>query len=216
MKKGFTIAEILITMGIVAVIAAMTAPAVMNMLPNTSKIKYMNIYNAIITANETMLNDETLYKPEYYLTGNDSLIGEPKCIGLGCTAGTTYPDNSLNTATASAGAGKYGKVLAFIMGIDLDEVTGSGAQIKFTGKDGSDWQVNSTTSTEDSATILNVNITVDISGDKGKNCSYSSSCKNADQFKFKVDTYGAVTPDDDLGKKFLKNATDIHTKEQEE
>lgn len=218
MKKGFTIAELLITLGIVGVLAAMTAPVIMDMMPNDTKVRFMKAYNAIAVANDEMLDNSDLYKQTVYLTGSPDILGEPTCIGLGCVQQTTSMDPALNSATAYANSSKYAKILAYQFGIPLDDVTTSGSKSTFTAKDGSSWEITSTLSTENSAKILNSNIVVDIDGkDKGDNCNSStSSCKKPDQFKFKVDTYGAVSADDTLGKQFLKNAADVNSNSEED
>ena len=47
MKKGFTLAELLITMGIIGVIAAILAPAIGNLMPDSNKGKVLKVYNAL-------------------------------------------------------------------------------------------------------------------------------------------------------------------------
>ena len=59
MKKGFTLAEVLITLGIIGVVAALTAPALVQNTanaqvgPTLAKVK-----SSIETANEALLNDQ--------------------------------------------------------------------------------------------------------------------------------------------------------------
>lgn len=217
MKKGFTIAELLITLGIVGLLAAMTAPAVMNMMPNETKIKYMKAYNAIAVTNDEILNNSDLYYQTVYTEGSVSLLGEPTCMGLGCVQKTKSNDPDLNEATASENSSKYGKILAYQFGVPLDDVTITGNKCIFILKDGSQWEITANLKTEDNAKILNANIVVDLDGkDKGKNCySSSSSCKKPDKFKFKVDTYGAVSADDPLGEEFLKDASNVSSDDEE-
>ena len=52
---------------------------------------------------------------------------------------------------------------------------------------------------------------VDINGDKGVNCIYSSSCSKPDKFRFEVDDQGGVRPADALGIAFLQNPTDMRS-----
>ena len=44
-KSGFTMAELLITLTIIGVTAALVIPAVMKMSPDKYKVRVLNIYN---------------------------------------------------------------------------------------------------------------------------------------------------------------------------
>ena len=56
MKKfGFTLSELLITVGIVGVVAALTAPAVSNIMPDRNKMMFMKNYKELTTITEKLL-----------------------------------------------------------------------------------------------------------------------------------------------------------------
>lgn len=85
MKKfGFTLAELLITLTIVGISAALVAPAVSNIMPDANKAKVLKYNTLLNNALTTMFNDEK-YRP--YTKYNDS-TGETSlnCEGLACIA----------------------------------------------------------------------------------------------------------------------------------
>ena len=60
-KLGFTLSELLVAIGIVAVGAALVAPTVSNIVPDKNKIKVINYYNKINEINKKLLNDKNLF-----------------------------------------------------------------------------------------------------------------------------------------------------------
>lgn len=188
MKRGFTLAELLVSLGIIGVIAAMTIPMLAHIRPNDTKIKYMRVYNAINEITQAALDNSELYR--------SVLVGvEESCVGLNCTARPNIqPYKSMSGWNDNA---KYAIILAQNLNVDDSLSSFGSSSSTFYTNDGAKWIVTSSRE-----------ITVDIDGtDKGKNCTYGSSCKRPDIFKFSVDEYGAVTPKDNLGKVFIKNAS---------
>ena len=83
MKKfGFTLSEILITVGIVGVVAALTAPAVSNIMPDRNKMMFMKNYKELTTITEKLLQDPELYYTTYTLDADGKKV--PTCVGLSC------------------------------------------------------------------------------------------------------------------------------------
>ena len=78
MKKfGFTLSELLITVGIVGVVAALTAPAVSNIMPDKNKMMFMKNYKELTTITEKLLQDPELYYTTYTL---DIETGRKKAV----------------------------------------------------------------------------------------------------------------------------------------
>ena len=108
MKKfGFTIQELLITLGIIGIVAAMTAPVIVKIVPDDTKLKYLKTYNTLTTLTNDILGDNTLYWTQGYQAN-----GAPNCVGLACTSSapdqfraliTAHPEfqNTLNRTRAS-------------------------------------------------------------------------------------------------------------------
>ena len=64
-KKGFTLTEIIVAVGIVAVLAALMASTFNNAKPDKTKTMYLKGYDALTTAVGMMTNDSQLYKNHY-------------------------------------------------------------------------------------------------------------------------------------------------------
>ena len=81
-KTGFTIAELIVTLGIVGVVAALTAPAVTNLMPDQNKIRVIEYNTELTNAINDILSDESLFRQRTVIGAN----GEPElsCTGLAC------------------------------------------------------------------------------------------------------------------------------------
>ena len=77
-KKGFTLAEVLVSLSIVGVVAAISAPALSNMMPDKDKLVVLKAYKSLKDATQELMND-----PGYYINFSDN---NANCVGLACTA----------------------------------------------------------------------------------------------------------------------------------
>lgn len=103
MKKGFTLPEVLITLGIIGIIAAVTIPAVSRLRPNEVKVRYMKAYNALTTLIPQIMDNEEWYHDVNYVEDDQSrgiTVGDSDCIGLGCYAVEDIRPWSLENYTA--------------------------------------------------------------------------------------------------------------------
>lgn len=76
-KNGFTLAETLVTIGIIGIAATLVSPSLKNLLPNKEKIEFMECYKQITTILPTL---DTRPKDHVYNYG----VITPKCKGLKC------------------------------------------------------------------------------------------------------------------------------------
>ena len=96
-KTGFTLTELLITIAIIGVVAALSAPVVTNLTPDKNKMMFMKNYNEVVAITEKLLSDPELYQTQYAIaqTGGVDIDGDgtidfqegqkyPACIGLQC------------------------------------------------------------------------------------------------------------------------------------
>lgn len=63
MKKfGFTLMEIIVTIGIIGVVAAITAPTINNIMPDKNKIKVMKAYKTLSDINAEIMDDKEVWQ----------------------------------------------------------------------------------------------------------------------------------------------------------
>jgi len=64
-KNAFTLAEIVVTLGIIGIVTAMTAPSLMNLMPDKSKVEVLKVYK--------LINDATI-EPNIITINNITII----------------------------------------------------------------------------------------------------------------------------------------------
>ena len=135
-KRGFTLQELLITIGVIGIVAAICAPAVVNIVPDKTKTIYMKAYTTLSNLTNEILNDSTLYYTTYDASGN------PNCEGMRCSDnpfGAFY-----NSQDYYVGATKYPAILASKMNLiedepNYDNTSPTAAMVWFTTIDGVYW-----------------------------------------------------------------------------
>lgn len=216
-KQGFTLAEVLVALGIVGVCAALIAPAIVNIMPDKNKVKVIQYHAAITNATVELLNDDAIYYrkivyEENGTTEDGEIIKTPVIVEETITAedGTsrtvkTYKkscEGGLDCTEASegrycsgaSGNTKYQKCLFEKLGI-----TGG------TYKDGSNWSMENGDTYK-----ITIKVTPEGCGE------FSASCKKPNIFKFEVDNWGNVVPVDKLSKVYLKNPTRVNAQKDKE
>lgn len=83
MKKfGFTLAELLVSLTVIAIAATMMASLSGNLMPDKNKVKVLKFHSAISNALESMFNDENLYYPGQIIDENNEVVAS--CEGVEC------------------------------------------------------------------------------------------------------------------------------------
>ena len=217
MKKfGFTLSELLITVGIVGVVAALTAPAVSNIMPDRNKMMFMKNYKELTTITEKLLNDPTLYYTKYKL--DDDGRKNPTCIGLACWE---KPINEKYQDDKYKSAGKYMHLCIDFLG------KSSGNQYYFYTEDGTGWELPwMSRGAAGSAPWSLVGVSSDKRGQSlyftvyaknmGKSCYYGETdCKKPRKFWFKINDYGNLSPIDELSQAYLLNPNNMNNKKKD-
>ena len=200
MKKAYTLAEVLICVGIIGVLAAILLPLANKFKPDSNKAIYIKTYDAIVDIVKSMASNNNLYPivdsqynynkaPLYNLTqvkaGGNTYGGDkakfcqlfalnfPTVGDISCSSDViSYSESSFDTPTFKTSQG-----MSYIVSTDTDLTTTYQTDIYF-----------------------------DINGkEKGDNCIYDADkCKNPDRFKLIVTGDGHVIPADPMGIEYLK------------
>lgn len=181
-KKGFTLSEVIVAIGVIGVIAAITAPMLGSIIPDKDKVLVLKAYK---TLND--LNKELLDNHAYYWIPSDS-----DCVGFSCQQEPLAPDLKNK---GFSGAGKYPLLLAHHMSLD-----GAASATSFKTIDGITW----TFSGDFSSTTSLMTVKIDLKDD-ANSVEYSPGVKNPDTFSFEIDTRGFVYGKDALTKAYLAN-----------
>jgi prepilin-type N-terminal cleavage/methylation domain-containing protein len=210
-KGGFTLAEILVTLGIIAVLAAITMPLLGSITPDKKKvmvIKYQKVLSDLASEIATNLS--------YSWIPSDTQL---YCVGFGC-----YDEPPVLLGDSYTGVNKFRDILWTKLDgeKEADENyfnTTDGVRIKYTSKNPTlKMNIGGIASSSEiySHQFLDSIITIDVDGEnEGNNCVYSSSCKKPDQFKFWINTYGKVEANDPLTAAYIKNSSKLNDRKKD-
>lgn len=214
MKKAFTLAELLVTLGIIGVIAALVLPAIRKSTPDRTKVQYLKAYDTISTTVNSLASDSSLYAvckqtddevlcQEYPLLNTDKPVkdgyrddkykGDKKFCNLMAAA-----MNGQNISCANSTYAFNAATFNNYFNNNLSFVTPNGMR----------WMIvpQIATYTKKFEGRFQADIYVDVDSSKDSpNCIYNQeSCKNPDIFKFMVAATGNVVPADPKGKMYIK------------
>ncbi len=193
-SKGFTLVEVLITLAIIGIVAAIMSPIIGGLIPDKNKAMVLKFSKTITDLNADMLNNSSLY-----------YSGDTNCTGLDCQQQPL--DSPYNADSKYKGATKYPYLLAGNLQV-MNDPEVSGANVTFTTVDGVDWLIESATSGK-------AVITLDVNGSGAPNCYYSASCQKPDQFRLLVASTGKLYAGDALTEAYLKNPTKLNDKKND-
>lgn len=195
MKKGFTLAEMLITIAIVGILAAICMPMVRKVMPNKELLMFRKGYYLTERIVAELINDEDLY-PEIYdedgdATDNGQYLANTEEVTY---KGKTY---SGNTKFCELFAAKLNKTSNEVScGTYLD----NGGTLTTT--DGMVWHIPITPFNIEAA------IEFDVNGEKGPN---SFTADKPDRFQVIVKPDGSMRVRGDVANEYLqkKNITNV-------
>ena len=192
-KKGFTMAEMLVCLAIISVIATILIPTLVRVKPNKEKAMFKKTYSVAERIVYELVNDPELYPP------SDSYVGFDNVKEVTYN-GTTYGSDSVNEDAAKQ---KFCKLFAMklnTVGPNDDGVfcSSTNANIEntpsFTTTDGVEWHMP-ISNFVDGNNISTESILVDVNGKKGPNnqdTSGSECNENVDRFEIKVRADGKM------------------------
>lgn len=212
LKKGFTLQELLITMGIVGIVSAMVIPAVVNMMPDKNKTMYVKAYNTLTSETADILSDESLYWDTYDNNGDFANIG---LFSSGRPQVVPYSNDAHCQGTT-----KFPAILSHRLNIK-GTPTYAGVNTTFITNDGINWSFH----TEERAGDIGygtegyrIDVTINLNpsdNNANHNCVYSEACTKPNQFKFEIDNDGGVRAADALGIAYLQTSTDMHSSSED-
>lgn len=231
-KRAYTLAEILIALGIIGVLAAVLAPMANKFKPDTSKVLYLNTYDALATSITDMATNGA-----YYVEDNGTFnFSTYPFANLDRYVDSTNPQH-----TIPAGVGKFCRVLAENFNIleAPNDVCRNNTQFNpdndnfeasFTSKNGVEFMVYTEANVphNDNTNTYLTEIIIDINGHRnnndnnrnhGEDCIFDSNnlnaCKRPDRFTFKVSADAEFIPTDEMGMRYLESRTSLKYKKIE-
>lgn len=207
-KTAFTLTEILISIGVVGIVAAITAPLISGLIPDKDKIAVLKIYKTIVDTNNEILED-TKWR-NYSCNSSKDFV----CISASIVNNRVQPDNnSANIPVNSYGA-IFSTYVVTAINPNFSNFNSSSSPISFTTKDGNNWQiimVNNNTANVENGFI----ITVDLMDEKKQRCVYSDNCTHPGQFSYWVTRNGTVWGNDPLTNAYLTNSKKLNDKKND-
>jgi len=189
---AFSLGEVLVTLTIVGIIAALILPTIKHIKPDKQKMLFKKAYTNVERVVTELVNDNYLY-PE--VADYD---------GLDYTDGV-----ELNNKTYG-GVSKFCELFAMkLNNISSDDIKcpytsltdNSAGTPSFVTNDGIEFYIPNTSFATDTT------ISIDINGEKKPNCKYSAECKTPDRFEIIVAADGKIKVSGDLEKSFLKSSS---------
>jgi len=185
-KSGFTLVEVLLSLAIIGVIAAVAASSLVSLRPDRYKMRVIKCKNIL-----ERVNEELLENPSIYSLANG-------CDGLGCTDAPDDPDFD-----DLSGNSKYINLLA--RHLDTQGTYAKGGSVLsdrggFTTRDGIYWIVSAQSSG------LNYKVTLNVDIPNGHVCSFNStSCTKPTVYDLRVNSNGSVEGIDAMSKAYFEN-----------
>lgn len=224
-KSGFTLAEVLITLGVIGIISALALPAINKLMPDENKINCMKAYDMVSALVKDLASNTKIYpvcknpeqddnqncseyplfntnQPQLLAAFNDVKYSGDKKL---CNLLASF----MNVKDASCEANVYSFSAA-----NFD--TQFNDNKSFTTANGMQWYVVPAVASAYANGIgtFQTDVYVDVNGDKAPNCIYNAdSCEKPDRFKFMVAADGSVQAADPVSRGYI-NSRKIFNKKQ--
>ncbi len=161
-NSAFTLTELLIALGVIAILCAILLPVIFNLMPNQNTIMAKRAYYTIQSVVSELLNDNSCYPDKTSAVinsrvGFDDGFGSPNC--------TKWGDAYINGGDANV---KFKTLFCDKLGIDIDDS-------KFTTSDGMDWVFNGVNFIANGTDGGRAYLLVDVNGKDSPNCSNGHS-----------------------------------------
>lgn len=187
-KFGFTMAEMLVALAVISVIATILIPAIMQVKPDKNKVLFKKAYYISERIVSELINDESLYETVDDKYGFDNL-SEVKYSGSLTAKGNT----------------KFCTLFASKVNTLEEDPDCTANALSFVTSDGIAWFLPVSDFSTEQKIKVDINNTVD-NGGKGPDCTYNAStCKDPDQFEIYIEPDGKMSVKTDLEKEYLRS-----------
>lgn len=206
-KFGFTLAELLIVLGITGVIAALLIGATKTLMPDKTKVMYLKAYDALARDIKDLGSNSTLYPAVYEFNG--SRLDTSKIPFVNNSQPLKPPFSS---DARYSGDNKLCNVLAYTMHAEGNAncaATAYPATPSYTTRNGMRWWIvpqRYNIDVDNHTASYQTDIYVDVNSAKDSpNCMYGDNgCRNPDIFKFLLAADGTLVPADPQGQNYIK------------
>ena len=224
-KKAFTLAEAVITLVFLSIIATQIIAAVNTTRPSSEKVLFRKAYSTVEHTISNLINDDNLYPVSYQNLTCNNLTQECQRGFLDTDVGSTANPNAKGTYYAYQALVSQSKCTAgpklvrlFCASLNTTTATCSGNSCSFTTTDGMQWTVTQRANSADyTPTCCHsvqgihpmLTIMVDVNGPAEPNTN--TGVNIPDQYHMNVYYNGKVEVNKTLSEKgitFLKNPTD--------
>lgn len=206
-KLGFTLTEIIIALGIVGVVAAISTPLLNNLVPDKDKIAVLKAYKII-----TDVNNEILETTQWMVNRPNNWPAERRqnCVGLQCL----FPpdriieeNGNIRNATNDERSFPYEELFARNLDLrnGIQHPGNVGTVLETT--DGIRWFINSQNWNNDIMYL----ITIDVMDERRPHRVFNrNNTPKPGQFSFAVNSRGTVSANDPLTNAFLSNPNKLN------
>ena len=200
---GFTLAETLVTMAIVGVLAAILIPTMISAKPNQEMVMLKKAYEITSRVINELINDDELYENEalgFY--DNCQVTYHGKTYGIDkATCDTHLPEDATSSGSAAA---KFCGLFSARMNLNGDATCNENGGGTFTTSDGMQWTMPQTISSGDETSSITVIVTPNRKNED--NCNDGANdCDNPNTFEIKFNKYGRITVDGEAAKLYLSS-----------
>lgn len=213
-KQGFTLAELLIVLGITGVVAAVLLPVINNLLPDKTKMMYLKAYDELMQDVKSLGANSSLFPYAVDINGKSYDVSNYPFIN------NEIPINKKFSKDEYTGKTKLCNLIAFTMNAepnckeDAPDYSDSlfDANKSYTTKNGMQWWiVPKVYETSEGKASYQTDIYVDVDpSKKSKNCLFNSlTCKQPDRFKFLLAADGTLIPADPMGLKYIQTRKNL-------
>ena len=234
MKRGFTLAEVLITLGIIGIVSALIIPAANSLKPDKNKAMYLQTYDTISSTIKELAANSRLYPVCKSPNAEDNV----SCSQFPLVNTSRPLDNKYNNARYE-GDRKLCSLMALSLGVDESDMscnagtyafnsadfTNKFSNPSFTTKNGMRWrivpQIATFTSNFEARFQHDIYVDIDPTNNnvdgEDKSCIFDEDdCKQPDIFKFLVGADGKVVPADPLGRLYISGRKSLIKKDLKE